>query len=443
MAPVVDPFTQDDEPGGLVSDNGETNEEQDEEPDDEDEGIDGVPLDNDENIPFTPPTTTATGSPRDDDRAPQGSPSKRRWTKLSSPRQEPITVGQNSQDNASTVSPATSEKRRRIIGKQPHSSPSPSVVRRSSEVLGEACGITALEVRALHRLGAPPILFWLLAVLLRMLGPRSLDLDCVEWYSGIGEVHAAMQRRFFASLPYDVIHDDNYQDMTTAWGFITALEWARRMTFFGFSPFGTVCSSWVWVCRSTTGRSVGNVLGDENVHSVKQGNLMVARMMFLYMLLAAKRVAFVLEQPSSSMMANHPKVAERGLHSIHTWMACFGAPTAKPSRLYSNEPIVIDKMKRSMTKSIRENCSSKGVTTVKKGVGVLSNQVTGGKLLKETQCYTREYAEALTESYMSWRDGMPVVPVDENSDSDVDIDGLDAGWDDCDLDSVVQTLKRG
>ena len=404
-----------------------------------------------------PSPTAPTGSPCDEDRAPQGSPRKRRWTKLSSPpqepitvgqnsvdnAQEPITVGQNSVDNASTVSPATSEKRHRIKGKQPHC-PSPGVVvRRSSEVLAEACGITAPEVRALHRLGAPPILFWLLAVLLRMLGPRSLDLDCVEWYSGVGEVHAAMQWRFFASLPYDVIHDDNYQDMTTAWGFITALEWARRMTFFGFSPFGTVCSSWVWVCRSTTGRSDGNVLGDNNVHSVKQGNLMVARMMFLYMILAAKKVAFVLEQPSSSMMANHPKVAQRGLHSIHTWMACFGAPTAKPSRLYSNEPIVIDKMKRSMTKSIKENCSSKGVTTVKKGVGVLSNQVTGGKLLKETQCYTREYAEALTESYMSWRDGKPVVPDDENSDSEVDIDGLDADWDDCDLDSVVQTLKRG
>lgn len=249
-----DPFAPDDEPGGLVGE--DSDDEGIDGEDADDEGIDGVhgietPLEMDIlgetplDLTFSakpaemiehPSPTTPTGSPRDEDRAPQGSPRKRRWTKLSSPAQEPITVGQNSVDNASTVSPATSEKRHRIKGKQPHC-PSPGVVRRSSEVLAEACGITAPEVRALHRLGAPPILFWLLAVLLRMLGPRSLDLDCVEWYSGVGEVHAAMQRRFFASLPYDVIHDDNYQDMTTAWGFITALEWARRMFLFRLLAF--------------------------------------------------------------------------------------------------------------------------------------------------------------------------------------------------------------
>ena len=117
------------------------------------------------------------------------------------------------------------------------------------------------------------------------------------------------------------------------------------------------------------------------------------------------------------MMAQHPKVAHCSLHSIHTWMACFGAPTVKPSRLYSNESIVIDKMNRSMSNNIGAQRSSKGVTMVKKGAGVLSNQVTGGKCLKETQCYTREYAETLTESYMSWRDGMPDAFADDNSNS--------------------------
>ena len=192
-------------PGGLVGE--DSDDEGIDGEDADDEGIDGVPNDGMEtplemdilgetplDLTFSvkpaemiehPSPTTPTGSPRDEDRAPQGSPRKRRWTKLSSPpqepitvgqnsvdnAQEPITVGQNSVDNASTVSPATSEKRHRIKGKQPHSSPSPGVVRRSSEVLGEACGITPPEVRALHRLGAPPMLFWLLAVLLRMSGP--------------------------------------------------------------------------------------------------------------------------------------------------------------------------------------------------------------------------------------------------------------------------------
>ena len=351
---------------------------------------------------------------------------------------------ENSADEQPT--PTSSEKRRRLKGKQPvqvpaPENPTPIVVRRSSVVLGEACGVSALEIRTLHRLGAPPILFWVLAVLLRLLGPPALDLDCVDWYSGVGEINASFQRRGLASLPFDVIHDPVYQDMTGTWGFITAIEWARRLKWFAFAPFGTVCSSWVWVCRSTSGRTPLRPLGDSGCHSVAQGNLMVARMMFLYMIIAAKKICFILEQPSSSMMNRHPKVAARNFHSIHTWMACFGAPTAKPSRLYSDTPLVADKMKRSMTASIKQRCSSAGVTTVKKGEGVLQNQVMGGKKLKETQCYTREYAEAVTEAWLGWRDQQPAQPFDNESDSESDIDGVDQEWDDAQLDPIVLALK--
>ena len=134
-------------PGGLVGE--DSDDEGIDGEDADDEGIDGVhgietPLEMDIlgetplDLTFSakpaemiehPSPTAPTGSPCDEDRAPQGSPRKRRWTKLSSPAQEPIPVGQNSVDNASSVSPATSEKRHRIKGKQPHC-PSPGVVRR-------------------------------------------------------------------------------------------------------------------------------------------------------------------------------------------------------------------------------------------------------------------------------------------------------------------------
>lgn len=75
--------------------------------------------------------------------------------------------------------------------------------------------------------------------------------------------------------------------------------------------FGIVCSSWVWISRSTTGRSVSNVLGAANC---KNANCMVSRVVLLFIIAAALGIVCFLEQPTTSMMHLHFRFQALHLH---------------------------------------------------------------------------------------------------------------------------------
>ena len=108
----------------------------------------------------------------------------------------------------------------------------------------------------------------------------------------------------------------------------------------GHSHFGTVCSTWVWMCRHTTKRSAANVLGDLERTKVVHANVMVSRCALLMVLLWARAVTTMLEQPGSSLMASHPRMSWAlniiKARNVRTWLGMFGAATQKPVVLYSN-----------------------------------------------------------------------------------------------------------
>eukprot|EP00969_Alexandrium_andersonii_P100650 4440245-Alexandrium_andersonii.AAC.1 len=116
-----------------------------------------------------------------------------------------------------------------------------------------------------------------------------------------------------------------------------------------------------------------------------------------------RRSIYVLEQPASSLMPAHPRVRAARVSSVWTWMGCFGHRSQKPTCLFSNEDTVIYRMKRTMTQEIRDACSSEGVTSKGEDFMGLGAPVYGGKDLKVTQEYTREYTDAIAQRYLIWR----------------------------------------
>ena len=59
--------------------------------------------------------------------------------------------------------------------------------------------------------------------------------------------------------------------------------------------------------RHSTGRNVLEPLGNERSQSVKDGNLMVSRVVLALMLIMARGSVFVLEQPLQSFLPEHPR----------------------------------------------------------------------------------------------------------------------------------------
>eukprot|EP00969_Alexandrium_andersonii_P071648 3163132-Alexandrium_andersonii.AAC.1 len=58
--------------------------------------------------------------------------------------------------------------------------------------------------------------------------------------------------------------------------------------------------------RSSTGRDK-NIMGSNTSKAAREGNIMVARMLLLLLLLQARRCTWLLEQPGTSCMHQYPK----------------------------------------------------------------------------------------------------------------------------------------
>ena len=155
-------------------------------------------------------------------------------------------------------------------------------------------------------------------------------------------------------------------DFMTDEGIFHAIALARRLKpVTGLQTFATVCSTWVWISRSSTRRSRQNVLGNQWIDNVAKANAMVSRMCLLICFLSARFISWILEQPASSLMVHHPRMRQikefskvesgAGLsefHEVKTSMGAFGAATRKPSKLYSSEKWIA-KLERSIPAGFR------------------------------------------------------------------------------------------
>ena len=86
----------------------------------------------------------------------------------------------------------------------------------------------------------------------------------------------------------------------------SCINLVRRLRGHGLLFAAPVCSSWVWMSRAF--RSKEHPLGDERVECVRQGNLQVARLVLVLLYASFLGCTWIVEQPMSSLMWNHPRV---------------------------------------------------------------------------------------------------------------------------------------
>jgi hypothetical protein len=162
-----------------------------------------------------------------------------------------------------------------------------------------------LYVRRMWMLGLPRIFFWILLRLRHIPGLiHTPDLNCVEYFAGVQSIARAFSDGGLNAAAYDICNDSVKQDFVGDLGFITAIQWAKRLIpGDSLAFFATVCSTWVWVSRSSTHRSHNNPHGLNHDGSgqlcVVQANQMVTRMVLLILFCGCRDVCWLLEQPSS------------------------------------------------------------------------------------------------------------------------------------------------
>ena len=183
-----------------------------------------------------------------------------------------------------------------------------------------------------------PSVLWHILALLHWRGFSMGDIGGVEYFAGEAEVTKALRRRAYDVYSYDIKYIRDLMDLCNPLGCLYALVLCLRVRSHGICWFGTVCSSWVWIARATTVRTLQTPRGDLSVPSVVQGHCQAARSCVLMVLCYCRSIVWILEQPSSSVLFTHPSMVwararaldlQKTWHIVSTYQGAFGADTPK------------------------------------------------------------------------------------------------------------------
>ena len=275
-------------------------------------------------------------------------------------------------------------------------------------------------------------------------------LHAVEYFAGAREVTKAHHRRGRRVAAFEMKDHPKLCDFTGALGFCYATLLALRLAPGGIALAAPVCSTWVWINRSTSGRSrgvclpvcmhymrgmcahvcacacacacvcvcvfarcsvsaaerhdtrvcAGRPLGSKRRPQVRNANEMVSKLVLLLTVLEAKSSMWIVEQPAGSLMIHHPRwvwfLRRRKVFRVFLHMADFGGGSAKPTWIYSNRPD-IDGLLKYRTHAGAWDLREELVTKCYAEDG--TPKITGAKGLKESQHYPRGFGEACASFY--------------------------------------------
>lgn len=165
-----------------------------------------------------------------------------------------------------------------------------------------------LTLHRLQRYGAPASFVRIVLYVIGLSNPKR-ELDLFEVCSGVGALNEAFRRHGLSSEGYDIVDDPVKCDLNGTHGFLHAVRQVLRLRRNGLLFGGCPCSTWVWCNRGTSMRSRQAPLGNGELSSVASANTLVSRFALLVLLAVARGAFWLVEQPGSSLMEWHPRIA--------------------------------------------------------------------------------------------------------------------------------------
>ena len=228
-------------------------------------------------------------------------------------------------------------------------------------------------------------------------------LDGCELFSGVASVVKGFQQEGLVAAEYDFCRNSVMENILSSEGLLTAINLLRCTRPRGLAHFATVCSSWVYLSRAATGRTSGCPEGNPGVRCVESANSMAARVSLLLVLCSIFELAFLHEQPLTSLLsASRYYVWSRttirrvlsGLwEDVFIWMGAYGHSLLKPTQLITNQRI-FRRLYREISAQDRQVLfdASAGVQHLPHDEDSMKRRVTGkSKGLRCSQDYPAEY----------------------------------------------------
>ena len=328
----------------------------------------------------------------------------------------------------------------------PTYNPKPPEVTIAIDERAALLGVTRCTLRNMLKFKLP-ILF--LAILFYLTQGRECgpEIKGVEYFSGVASIKRAFEDRGSAFETFDK-NAGKHENINVDQGFITAVDKGLRTTASDpFAFFAPKCSSWVWVNRGSSKRSPWEPLGDTSKKWVRRANLMVWRTLLLVMFIICKGGRYMLEQPSSSIMDEHPAfdplialaVAKKcRLLMVSTWLGLFGAPSPKCIKIYTNTAAA-KQVKRTFNRSDSEAFVDGVRANTHKWINDYGEEKHNGNkgALGDSQAYPDEFGRAVAEAVLESENDTGLD--DSDSDCDEDLEGKlsEVEWDQCELEDTL------
>ncbi|CAK8991732.1 unnamed protein product [Durusdinium trenchii] len=241
----------------------------------------------------------------------------------------------------------------------------------------------------LNYLRAPVVVCTLVSLLFTVPGlPWDRPIDHLEVFAGKMAVTLAEVEAGRRAVPIDLEIGGSSMDLTTDIGFANCLYHAANLREGGACMAAPVCGSFVFMSRGSTQRSIANPMGQGE--SCRIGNLLVSRLCVVLLICAAKCVWFCVEQPGTSIMEYHTLfqrfIKIVAVRKLKFMMGDYGAPTLKPSILYSSHRAV-DLLPNYQVR--RRLVKKQMVKRYMDGKG--KPRVCGGADLKRSQAYPKQF----------------------------------------------------
>ncbi len=325
-------------------------------------------------------------------------------------------------------------KRRRLRGK---AQPTPQPTQDPLELLRLA-GFTENECNRWKVFKFPPeVVYLVLAIKNSDKAPANCKL--IEYFAGIEALvnrwtiagHDALAFDKYSNQSAEDIAKfgvgDRHQDMCAPEGLVTALYYYFRGDTDALQWFATVCSTWIFMSRFTTGRSESVPMGNTTFGMVACANNMTARTGIVIALCYVQLKAWCLEQPDKSLMKCHTTLAfikavcdiiapfpagplAFDWIEVVTHMGHFGAERPKKTELISNCNFIrqLQRLTPGPPGRVFPSMTESGIAFIR-----TDKRVTGKSDLKNTQAYTDDFADHVFEAWNGvWHGG-------DNSDRDV------------------------
>ena len=142
-------------------------------------------------------------------------------------------------------------------------------------------------------------------------------------------------------------------------------------------------------------------------------------------------------------MRYHVGIGVLQLLECQTWMGLFGAPTAKPTRLFSPDLRIVLPLKRIMSNPERKQFAAEAPSNTYqyfKDGRVKTQSFT--KRMKKSQEYPDKYGAGVVDSYLKWREHQNLPETESSSDSDYESEKSPASWPEAMLGPMVKQLAK-